>query len=115
MRITQSMITKSLLSSINQNRESMHSIQESITTGKRVERSSDDPVQFFRANRFHNCYHSSMYKKTDAPDEERHSGVNTAMNVVIIFAGGWLAAWLFFRFIQGRQRTIERGIDRGFR
>jgi len=46
------MITKSLLSSINQNRESMHSIQESITTGKRVERSSDDPVQFFRANRF---------------------------------------------------------------
>ena len=52
MRITQSMITKSLLSSINQNRESMHSIQESITTGKEVERSSDDPVQFFRANRF---------------------------------------------------------------
>ena len=52
MRITQSMITKSLLSSINRNRESMHSIQESITTGKEVERSSDDPVQFFRANRF---------------------------------------------------------------
>ena len=52
MRITQSMITKSLLSSINQNRESMHSIQESITTGKEVERSSDDPVKFFRANRF---------------------------------------------------------------
>ena len=52
MRITQSMITKSLLSSINQNRESMYSIQESITTGKEVERSSDDPVQFFRANRF---------------------------------------------------------------
>ena len=52
MRITQSMITKSLLSSINQNRESMHSIQESITTGKEVDRSSDDPIQFFRANRF---------------------------------------------------------------
>jgi len=52
MRITQSMITKSLLSSINQNRESMHSIQESITTGKGVGRSSDDPIQFFRANRF---------------------------------------------------------------
>ena len=52
MRITQSMITKSLLSSINRNRESMHSIQESITTGKEVERSSDDPVKFFRANRF---------------------------------------------------------------
>ena len=52
MRITQSMITKSLLSSINQNRESLHSIQESITTGKEVERSSDDPVKFFRANRF---------------------------------------------------------------
>ena len=52
MRITESMITKSLLSSINQNRESMHSIQESITTGKEVRHSSDDPIQFFRANRF---------------------------------------------------------------
>ncbi len=52
MRITESMITKSLLSSINQNRESMHSIQESITTGKEIDRSSDDPVKFFRANRF---------------------------------------------------------------
>jgi hypothetical protein len=40
-----------------------------------------------------------MSKKTDAPDEDRHSGVKTAMNYVIIFAGGWLAAWLFFRFI----------------
>ena len=52
MRITESMITKSLLSTINQNRESMHSIQESITTGKEVGHSSDDPIQFFRANRF---------------------------------------------------------------
>ena len=52
MRITESMITKSLLSSINQNRESMHSIQEAITTGKEVRHSSDDPIQFFRANRF---------------------------------------------------------------
>ena len=52
MRITESMITKSLLSTINQNRESMHSIQESITTGKEVRHSSDDPIQFFRANRF---------------------------------------------------------------
>ena len=52
MRITESMITKSLLSTINQNRESMHSIQESITTGKEVSHSSDDPIQFFRANRF---------------------------------------------------------------
>ncbi len=52
MRITESMITKSLLSSINRNRESMHSIQESITTGKEVEKSSDDPIQFYRANRF---------------------------------------------------------------
>ena len=52
MRITESMITKSLLSSINENRESMHSIQETITTGKEVDQSSDDPVQFYRANRY---------------------------------------------------------------
>lgn len=52
MRITESMITKSLLSSINRNKESMHSIQKTITTGKEIEKSSDDPVQFYRANRF---------------------------------------------------------------
>ena len=52
MRITESMITKSLLSNINRNRETMHSIQESISTGKEVEKSSDNPVQFYRANRF---------------------------------------------------------------
>lgn len=52
MRITESMITKSLLSSINENRESMHSIQETITTGKEVDQSSDDPIKFYRANRY---------------------------------------------------------------
>tara|TARA_B100001123_G_C15345926_1_gene1037249 strand:+ start:11702 stop:12517 length:816 start_codon:yes stop_codon:yes gene_type:complete len=30
----------------------MHSIQETITTGKEVDQSSDDPIQFYRANRF---------------------------------------------------------------
>ena len=78
MRITQSMITKSLLSSINQNRESMHSIHESITTGKEVERSSDDPVQFFRANRFRQSIKQNEQYLENVQD-----------------AGGWLQATTF--------------------
>lgn len=52
MRITQSMITTSLLSSLNRNKESMHAIQQAITTGKEIDKASADPVRFARAARF---------------------------------------------------------------
>lgn len=52
MRITQSIITNSLLSSLNRNRESMHAVQKAITSGKQVDRASTDPVKYARANRF---------------------------------------------------------------
>ncbi len=52
MRITESMITNSLLSSISRNKESLYAIQQSITTGKEIDRASKDPVRFARASRF---------------------------------------------------------------
>ncbi len=54
MRITQSMVTRNLMTSINRNRENMHSLQNSIVSGKEVETSSKDPVSFARASRFRN-------------------------------------------------------------
>jgi len=52
MRITQSMITRSLLQNINGNRQSMSTVQNTISTGKEVQSSSDDPVRFSRVSRF---------------------------------------------------------------
>ncbi|NOZ74638.1 MAG: flagellar hook-associated protein 3 [FCB group bacterium] len=52
MRVTQSMITRSLLQSINTLRGSMDTIQSSIATGKRVTKASDDPEKYLQGTRF---------------------------------------------------------------
>jgi len=54
MRVSQSIITRTLLQSLNRNRENLNDLQTSIATGKEVRRSSNDPVQFARASRFRN-------------------------------------------------------------
>jgi len=46
------MITRSLLQNINGNRQSMSTVQNTISTGKEVQSSSDDPVRFSRVSRF---------------------------------------------------------------
>lgn len=52
MRITQSIITRSLLQNINRNKENINKRQIAIATGKEILRSSSDPVKFSRASRF---------------------------------------------------------------
>lgn len=52
MRVTQSMITRSLLQSINQLRQSMGTIQTSLSTGKKVSKPSDDPQAYLQGTRF---------------------------------------------------------------
>jgi len=52
MRVTQSMITRNLMQSIQRNRENMSTLQYAIATGKEVHHSSNDPTQFNRASRF---------------------------------------------------------------
>ncbi len=52
MRVTQSMILRSTLQRINDNRDEMNDIQRRIATQKKVEKASDDPVSFSRSARF---------------------------------------------------------------
>jgi len=52
MRITQSIITRSLLQNINRSKENINKRQIAIATGKEILRSSSDPVKFARASRF---------------------------------------------------------------
>ncbi|MDP8238189.1 MAG: flagellar hook-associated protein FlgL [Candidatus Hatepunaea meridiana] len=54
MRISQSIITRTLLQSLNRNRENLNEFHTAIATGREVRQSSDDPVQFARASRFRN-------------------------------------------------------------
>lgn len=52
MRVTQSIITRNLLESINRNRENMDTIQRKISTGKQILKPSDNPRGYLRSNRF---------------------------------------------------------------
>ncbi|KAA3617589.1 MAG: hypothetical protein D8M58_01480 [Calditrichaeota bacterium] len=52
MRITQAMITRNALLRVNQNRSNMAEIQEHIVTGRKVNRASDDPTSFAKAERY---------------------------------------------------------------
>jgi flagellar hook-associated protein 3 FlgL len=52
MRITQSMITRNLLSYLNDTKESMSANQSAIASGKELSTSSDNPVKFSMITRF---------------------------------------------------------------
>ncbi len=54
MRVTESMITRNLIKSLNTSRNTMNGHQTDIATGKQFQRASDDPVAFTRATRFRN-------------------------------------------------------------
>jgi|GEM_PF-815789 len=54
MRVTQSMINRSVLKSVEDSRSNLSAIQNQITTSKRVESASDDPVSFSRSQNYKN-------------------------------------------------------------
>ena len=54
MRITDSMIARNLLKNIQKNQEGMYSTQETVSTGKKIQEPSDNPVGFSKATRFRN-------------------------------------------------------------
>lgn len=56
MRITQNMILRNTLRSINDTRDDMHRAQGRIATQKRVTKASDDPLSFSRAQRFRRSF-----------------------------------------------------------
>jgi len=50
MRITQNMMVNNALFRINKNRENLNSLHQSITTGKRIHNSSDDPQAYSKVS-----------------------------------------------------------------
>ncbi len=54
MRITQSIISRNLLNSINQTQNSLSKSQNEIATGTAVSKASDDPTSFAKATQFRN-------------------------------------------------------------
>ncbi len=71
MRVTQAMITRNALLRVNQNRSNMAEIQEHIVTGRRVNRSSDDPTSFANTER---------YKTTLLENEQYLNKIKSANN-----------------------------------
>ncbi len=52
MRITQSIITRTILNGINQSHENMNIAQQNIATGKMIHKPSDNPLGFTRVARY---------------------------------------------------------------
>ena len=52
MRISENMMTNSILKGINSNKSRMNEIQKQLSSGKRIHNSSDDPFAFAKAARF---------------------------------------------------------------
>lgn len=52
MRVTQSMITRNLVSNILESRKNMSDLEQTMATGKKIQKSSDDPVKFTMATRY---------------------------------------------------------------
>ncbi len=73
MRITQSIIMRSLLQNVNSSKENINKHQTAIATGKEVRNSSSNPVRFARASRF---------RKTISRNEQYLKNINDAK--------GWL-------------------------
>jgi flagellar hook-associated protein 3 FlgL len=52
MRISENMMTNSILKGINANKSRMNEIQLQLSSGKRIQKSSDDPFAFAKSARF---------------------------------------------------------------
>jgi len=73
MRITQSIVSRNLLNSINQTQVSLSKSQNEISTGTAVSKSSDDPTSFAKA---------TQYRNTIAANETYLSNID--------YANGWI-------------------------
>lgn len=52
MRVTQSMMTRTLLSNLNKGRESMSTQQTALSSGKNIQNASDNPVKYATSTRY---------------------------------------------------------------
>ncbi len=60
MRVTQSMINRSVIKSMNDSKENLSSIQNQISTGKKLDKPSDDPVNFTRSVKYQNTMNDNQ-------------------------------------------------------
>ena len=54
MRITNSMMSRNLLGNVNSSRSNMNDYQTQIASGKKIEKVSDDPVNYTKIDKFNN-------------------------------------------------------------
>ena len=54
MRVTQTMINRSMIRSISESKENLSVVQNQISSGKKITDVSDDPVGFIRSNNYKN-------------------------------------------------------------
>ncbi|MBC7959803.1 MAG: flagellar hook-associated protein FlgL, partial [Vallitaleaceae bacterium] len=84
MRITNSMMRNNSLWSINKNEELMNKYETQLSTGKKIQKPSDDPVVAVRALKFRTNIKEIAQYKTNAEDASSWLGVNEqAMNNTI--------------------------------
>lgn len=71
MRITNRMMTNNMLSNINKNKQSVSKLEEQYSTGKKIQRPSDDPIITVRALKLRtNLTELEQYYKKNIPDAE---------------------------------------------
>lgn len=84
MRITNQMMTNSMLSHINQNKVNMSTLENQYSTGKKILKPSDDPIVAVRALKLRsNLTELSQYLEKNIPDAESWMDVSeSALNNV---------------------------------
>lgn len=69
MRITNKMMTNNMLNNINRNKYSMSNLEQQYSTGKKIQRPSDDPIITVRALKLRtNVTEISQYVEKNIPD-----------------------------------------------
>jgi flagellar hook-associated protein 3 FlgL len=69
MRITNRMMTNNMLSNINKNKQNMSKLEEQYSTGKKIQKPSDDPIVTVRALKFRtNLSEIEQYYDKNIPD-----------------------------------------------
>lgn len=76
MRITNQMMTNTILLNINRNRETLMKYQEQRSTGKKIQRASDDPIIAVRALRYRANLSEIEQYKTNATDAKSWANVS---------------------------------------
>lgn len=69
MRITNKMMTNNMMSNINKNKLSMNTLEQQYSTGKKIQRPSDDPIVTVRALKLRtNLSELTQYYEKNIPD-----------------------------------------------